>query len=522
MQRSNLPARAGRWSAGNPKKAILGWLAFVLVAFLVGGSVGQNMLADEDTGNGESRQADRAIAAAGLPEDADEQILVQGRNGVTQKDPRFTAAIQDVTKRLDAIPAVGYVRSPLTEGNEGQFSKDGRSALIAFGIPGDDEATVEKVDATLAATQAAQRQHPALRIEQFGDASADKALSASFDEDFQRAEVLSVPITLIILLVAFGALVAAVLPLVLALTAVAATLGLLAPLSQVFPVEESISSVVLLIGLAVGVDYCMFYLRRWMEERDAGRESDAALTAAAATSGRAVLISGFTVMAAMAGMFFAGSAVFTSFAWGTIMVVAVALIGSLTVLPALLSILGRRGWIEKGRVPFISKLRHRNHGESRVWGAILDRVLRRPALSALAATALLVALTIPALGMHTMNPGIAGLPRDLAIMQTYDRITAAFPGGPVPAVVTVQADDVTSSTVQAGIADLERRALATGKMSGPVDVTVNPDKTLAIVSIPLAGQGTDEVSEDALATLRGEVIPASIARVPGAEAAVTG
>jgi RND superfamily putative drug exporter len=150
---------------------------------------------------------------------------------------------------------------------------------------------------------------------------------------------------------------------------VAATIGLLGPLSQVVPLDEAVSSFVLLVGLAVGVDYSMFYLRREMEERDAGRTPEAALNAAAATSRRAVLISGFTVMVAMAGMFLAGSATFTSFAVATILVVAVSVIGSLTVLPALLSKLGDK--VEKGRVPFIARRRHKTHGESRVWGAIL-------------------------------------------------------------------------------------------------------------------------------------------------------
>ena len=168
----------------------------------------------------------------------------------------------------------------------------------------------------MAMVVAAQKAHPEVRVEQFGGASADKAISKSFDDDFQRAEFLSLPITLIILLVAFGALVAAGLPLLLGMTAVIGTLGLLGPVGQLMPLDESISSVVLLVGLAVGVDYCMFYLRREMEERDAGRSPDAALAAAAATSGHAVLVSGFTVIVAMGGMFLAGNAVFESFAAG--------------------------------------------------------------------------------------------------------------------------------------------------------------------------------------------------------------
>jgi RND superfamily putative drug exporter len=193
-------------------------------------------------------------------------------------------------------------------------------------------------------------------------------------------------------------------------TAVAGAIGLLGPLSQLHAIGGEVSSVILLIGLAVGVDYSMFYLRREMEERDAGGSPQAALAAAAATSGRAVLVSGLTVMIAMAGMFFAGNAQFVSFALGTILVVAIAMLGSLTFLPAMLSWLGQKGWTEKGRVPYFGRLRHRRPEGSRVWGAVLDRVLRRPAVAALLAGGLLVGLTLPALGLKTINTGIQGLP----------------------------------------------------------------------------------------------------------------
>src|SRR4051795_8784421 len=378
VPKRNMAARAGYWSAKHRKLAIGGWLAFVVIAFVLGGAIGTNTLSDDDSGNGESRVADKAITAADFPDKADEQVLVQSRDGKLKvTDPKFKTAVAGVVTELKSAKDVVDVQSPLKKGNEGQVSKDGRSALVTFSIPGDEELDT-KVVPSLNATAAAQRAHPDLRIEQFGDASADKALGASLDDDFRRAEFLSLPITLIILVVAFGALVAAGgprlagitvrcgprgasvrggRPLLRATTAVIVTLGLIGPISQAFPMDESINSVVLLIGLAVGVDYSMFYLRRMMEERDAGRSSEAALEFAAATSGRAVLVSGVTVMIAMAGMFLAGNAVFASFAVGTILVVAVAMLGSITVLPAVLSKLG--DGVEKARVPFVSRLRHR-------------------------------------------------------------------------------------------------------------------------------------------------------------------
>ena len=170
----------------------------------------------------------------------------------------------------------------------------------------------------------------------------------------------------------------------LGLTAVMAAIGLLAIPSQLFAMDEAANSVILLVGLAVGVDYSLFYLKREREERAAGKGPEAALEAAAATSGRAVLISGLTVIAALAGMFLGGTAIWTSIGIGTIMVVAIAIAGSLTVLPATLSWLGDR--VEKGRIPFLGR-RAQAAGGSRVWGAVLDRVLARPLVSAVASAA---------------------------------------------------------------------------------------------------------------------------------------
>src|SRR3954471_16251444 len=522
MKNRSLAARAGRWSAQHRKKAIAGWFLFVILATVIGGAVGQKSLADEDMGNGESQRGDRIVKAADFPDQTGESVLVQGRSGLKTSDPRYTAIVRDVVSRLEQTKGVRRIENPLDPRYAGNVSKDGRSMLVDFQLPGDLDAAEKLVDASLATTAALQRAHPEATIAQFGDASADKGLSKALDDDFKKAEFLSLPITLAILLVAFGALVAAGLPLLLGATAALGTIGLLGPVSQIHALSDQVSSVVLLVGLAVGVDYVMFYLRREMEERDAGRAPEAALEAAAATSGRAVLISGFTVMAAMAGMFLAGNAVFVSFGIGTILVVAVAVLGSVTVLPAMLAFLSRKGWTEKGRVPWVAKRRHRTHGESRAWGAVLDRVLKQPVVAVVLAGGLLVALAIPAFSMHTMNPGIAGLPRNIEVMQTYDKIQAAFPGGPVPAVTVVKAADVTSPEVTKAMADLVQQALASGQLMEPSHIEISPDKTVATVALLIKGDGTDAASERSLSTLREDVVPATVGRLPGAEVAVTG
>ena len=260
-----------------------------------------------------------------------------------------------------------------------------------------DEASlyIDKINAALDKTAA---EHPGFEVNHVGSVTTTKATDAAFNSMLAKAGMVALPLTLVILLLVFGSAVAALIPLLLAITAVFATNSLIALPSQFIPVDTSIAEVILLIGLAVGIDYSLFYLRREREERAAGRSESAALEAAAATSGRAVLVSGITVLVAMAGMFLSGDKTFMSFSIGAMMVVAVAMIGSLTVLPALLGKLGDR--VEKGRIPFLHRLRSKN-GESRVWNAILTAVLRRPVVSAVAAGAVLVALTIPAFSLNT-------------------------------------------------------------------------------------------------------------------------
>jgi len=496
----NLAARAGRWSAQHRKKAIFGWLAFVIVAVFIGGSVGTKTLGDSDFGIGESGRADKAVSDH-FPDKGAESVLVQSRGGARTDDAGFRATVDDVVGRLERTKNVRNVKSPYGPDSAGQLSEDGRSALVTFELPGANPE--DKVDPSLNAVSSLSKQHPSFRVEQFGDGSADKALSKAFEDDFRRAEFTSLPITLIILILAFGALLAAFVPLVLAITAVAAAIGLLGPISQIWPVDESISSVVLLIGLAVGVDYSMFYLRREREERARGRSEEAALEAAAATSGRAVLVSGFTVIAAMAGMYFGGAATFMSFATGTILVVAIAVLGSLTVLPAILSKLGDR--VNKGRVPFMKP--ERRTGEARAWGWVLDRVLRRPLVSMILAGAVLLALALPVLHIHTADSGVDGLPRSLAIMKTYDRMQAAFPGETFSADIVLEGRNLNEAQVRDAAQRMREVARESNQFQEPVTVDLSRDGQLAVVEVPLAGNGSDDRSMDAVRTLRSDVVP---------------
>ena len=331
--------------------------------------------------------------------------------------------------------------------------------------------------------------------------------------------VVTSPLTLGILLAVFGSLVAAIVPVGLALTAFMAAGGLLALTSRAVHIDGTATSVMLLVGLAVGVDYTLFYLKREREERARGNSPGQALRIAAATSGRSILVSGLTVVAAVGGLFLTGNATFKGVAEATVLVVAIAVIGSVTVLPALMSLLGDR--IEKGRVPFVHKLR-RAESESRAWRAVLRLVLRRPARSAVIAGGALALLALPLIGMKTALPGNSDLPKNLPVVQTFDRLSTAFPAAPQPAYVVVAAPNVNTPAVQAGLRAMSAQAAASGQMSAALTTRVNAAGTVAEVSIPLNGDGSDSTSVHALKALRGTVIPDTIGKVPGVHVYVTG
>ena len=508
----NLAARMGHWSARHRKTAVFGWLAFVVLAITLGSLIPRAELTRAEQNVGATREAQEILDAHGWQDPASEMVLVQRTDGASEADA--TAALTDVVDTLEGTANVTDVASPLS--GAPLVSADGRSALVTFDITGDAEDADTKIGPIADAVAAVSARHPDVRVEEFGGASADVALGEALDSDFQRAEYLAIPLTLAVLLLTFGAVVAALLPLLFALTAFAGALGLLTFASQIWHVDGTAQTVMLLIGLAVGVDYSLFYLKREREERARGRGPVDALDIAAATSGRSVLISGLTVMVAMAGVFLTGIPVFTGIGVATMLVVAVSVLGSLTVLPALMSWLGDR--IEKGRIPLLHR---REARPSRFWSAVLGAVLRRPAIAAVVACAALVALAVTTVGLQLRNEGVRDLPQDLPVIQAYNHIADAFPGGSSPAEVVIEADDVAAPEVQAAVGELRSRALGTGQMNEPVDVRTSADGEVAVVSVPLVGDGEETASVDALHALEG-IVDDTVGRVDGATAVVTG
>jgi len=505
----NLAATLGGWSARHRLTAVGAWLALVVVTVLLGSAAGQVTMTQAEYGVGESGQASWTLVNAGIKDPASELVMISG-SGASPDKAALRSAVSAVLAAVQATGQVSGARAPVT-------AASGRQVLLQFAMKGDPDTASNRVQPVEDAVTRVQAAHRDVTIEEVGQASVSKWFNDTIFRDFKQAEWTVVPLAIGILLVVFGALVAALLPVLLALTAFLAANGILALVSHAVHVDTSASSVMMLMGMAVGVDYCLFYLRRDREERARGAGNEAALRTAAATSGRSVLVSGLTVMVAMAGMFLAGVQIFDGFAIATISVVLIAVVGSVTVLPALLSLLGDK--VEWGRVPFLDRTSGPAGG--RFWTAALDRVLSRPGRSAVLATGLLLALAAPALSMHTEFLSVQQmLPSSTPIVQRYDHIMAAFPGGPAPAVVVVKAPDIRSAAAQRQIAALASyRSSALGQ---PVHTSVYPKANVAEIDIPLAGSGNDATSRQALATLHDTIVPATVGKIPGGAALVGG
>lgn len=528
-----IAARAGVWSARHRWTAVTVWVLFVVLAMGLGSAAGTVEVKDSEQMSGEISQAERIIEDAGLEEPVGESVLIQGVDPSTSAtDKEFRAGVAAVVAAVESTGEVADVTSPY---DTKTISKDGRSALVQFNMRGDPETSTERVEPVLKAVEGVQEQHKdTLRIAELGGASMNKTFDEAFGDDFKQAEISAVPVALGILLIAFGALVAALLPVVLALTAIMATMGLMGVVSHVMPMTDTANSVMLLVGLAVGVDYCLFYLRREREEREAGRDAETALRIAAATSGRAVIVSGVTVCVAMAGMLFTGLAEFKAMGLASLMVVAVAMVGSVTVLPALLSLLGER--VERGRVPFLNRLKQSKKqreavraggrggtGESRVWRAVLGRVLRRPKISLVIAAGALAAIALPAVGMQTQNFTLDQEFGDsMPIVQTYERVNEAFPGGAEPAEVVVRAKDINAAPVRQALADFRTRAVSSGASEGPVEIVMHDAQNIAIIEVPLIGGSDQDRAEKSLGLLRDTVRPDTLGTVDGVEAPISG
>ena len=514
MGKPMLTVRIARWSAEHPWRAIGAWILFVAICVGAGAAAGTKQADFDDNPKGELATYQSIVDESGYDYPATENVLISARSGELDTEEAMAAAA-DVRTGMGGLSGVDSVSEPLP-------SPKGTAVLLNVKLSGEADSATEKIQPLLDETASVQDRYPDLRIEQVGGASLDKALTETLGKDFQKAELISIPVTLLIMLVVFGALIAAGVPVLLAMSAVGTALGLSALVSHLIPATDNTSSMILLIGMAVGVDYSLFYVRREREERAKGAGHVDAVEIAAATSGHAIVVSGIAVTVAMAGMFVVNDIVFSSIAVGTILVVLAAMIGSITVLPALLAKLGR--WIDKPRIPLLWRLSMRADRESKFWRAVLQPSLRRPVTTLVISAGVLVGLAIPAFGMTLNAPSEEDLPRSIPIMQSYDRLTDAFPSTGASHEIAVRVPADQTDNARQAVDELLGRLAADSQFANDQAPEVNETAggRIFLISAGIPHDGASAAADRSLEALRTELLPATIGTVAGAEFAVSG
>ncbi len=503
--RRPVTVRVARWSATHPWRAIALWLVFVVACVALGSAAGTREMSDVDSGVGQSGQAFRVVHDAGLESPDAENVLISARGQAFDRSAARQAAGQ-VRTRLAALPVVSAVAAPVA-------SKDGRSLLVTATL----KPSTDSVTSLQAVTAAVQRGQPSLRVEEVGDVSLGDAIDQQVGDDLSAAAIFSLPVTLLILLVAFGAIIAAGVPVLLALSAVAAATGLSALASHLIHDSGSTSSMILLMGMAVGVDYSLFYVKRAREERHRGHTHLDAIEIAAETSGHSVLVSGAAVIVSMLGLFMARDAVFASLALGSIVVVAVAVIGSLTVLPAVLVKLGRG--IDRPRVPLLWRLATQTR-EPRFWPKVLRPALTHPVRTLLVSVVVLGALAVPALSLRLQSDTARSLPTSIPQTQTLSRLTAAFPSQNTTQTVVVKATAGEAKAVAAQLTSLRLRAERSPLFAPSTDeaqVVSSADGTVHKVALDTPYDAESKQAHQALSQLREQLVPQALSGVRGAQ-----
>ena len=500
---ARLVGAAARGASRRPKLTILMWLALVIGCLLAGSLSGTRQLSNAASGTGESAQAEVRLHRAGLVDPATESIMITAASRA-----QVATAVSALGRRARQLPSVAAVAPPVTKAG-------GRTTLVVVslrGDPNDSDTHVAPLERTVAAVRAT---HPDVTVREAGGGSSGRAINQAVDNGLHRAELISVPITLVILVLAFGALVAASVPLLLGLTSVAAAVGAGSLVSHLVPMGNSTAPVVVLIGLAVGVDYSLFYIRRERAERQAGAAADAALRAASTTVGRAIVIAGATVIIGLAGLLFTGFGVFTSMAVGAIIVVAIAVLGSVTVLPAVLALLGDR--INKGR---IWRRRPRSDGGG-VWGRVARAVTGHPRSALVLALLLLAGIAAPILRMHTANPGEHDLRATNPVIVAEHAIERAFPGSADTAELVVSGHGLGSAAARTALAQLGHQGQRITAASGQMSVRVARDGETALVAIPIR-DANRTVAHRSVTALRSQLKPATARLIAGARAQLGG
>ncbi|MGH3013210.1 MAG: MMPL family transporter, partial [Gaiellaceae bacterium] len=475
--------------------------AFVVAGFLITSLLGDALTTEADVTNTPEAKAAELLVEERMPgaaQDPDEALVVRSSEH-TVDDPAFRAYLDGLlaqAARLGAEPTASYY----TDGDESLVSPDRDTTTVPLRLADDDEGTVEGlVDAVVRADGDEDFQAAIT-----GPLTVDLDFNRAAEEDLQRGEMFGIGIALIVLLVVFGAFVASLVPILLALVSIVVALGLTALVGAGFELSFFVVNMLVMMGLAVGIDYALFVVSRYREEREKGIEKLEAIANAGSTASRAVFFSGVTVVLALIGMFLIPSTIFRSLAVGAILVVLVAVVAALTLLPAVLGLLGDR--IDSLRLPF-----RRSRSGGGFWARVAGAVMQRPVVSLVLSVTVLVAAAAPFVGINTGFAGVSTLPDSFESKRGYELLEEELGYGTAPAQIVIDGE-IASPSVQAGIDRLES-SLASDDAFGRPELTVNDAGDLAVMTVLFGGDDTSEEAIEGVATLRDDYIPQAFAGV---------
>ena len=423
-----------------------------------------------------------------------------------------SADAQQILTELSRTDHVESVTGPI-------HSDSGAALLYTVAIDGDPDTASDRLDPLRATVQALGGEFGSLTISQTGEASIIDEFQNWLGEDLNRATLISIPTTLVILLIAFGAIMIAVLPIAIGAASVLSALGLWAVASQIVPDTGIVPDVITLIGLAVGIDYALFYSRRYREEAHAGHGPMAATEIAARTAGHSIIVSGTAVALAMAGLLLVGETLYSGVAIGAILVVVVAMASSLTAMPALMRLIHR--WIDKPRIPYVWRLAHNK--DNRALRAMLRLVIRHPWIALAAAAVILAVMAAPALGMKLSTTTIDDYPAKLSSLQVYNEVRQDFPDTTSSARIVVTSNEPDEAALRALADRIAQRTAAEPTLFGAAgEPWISNDKRTLVLDVAVPYETTSQQAKNAVRELRENIVPGALGRFADADHGVGG
>jgi RND superfamily putative drug exporter len=499
MVRRLAPESLASASARHPARTVIVWVVALVLGFMASSALLDSAL----TGDAKLTNRPESVRAQKLLEDrigADRigQVLILHSDSMTLDDPAFEKRINAV---LEEAPQHGVAETVSPFDDDRLVADDGHTVLVQLAFPDEGEVSDHADDLNELIDIA---EGNGVSVRPFGFISLDEEISDIIDEDLAKGETIGVVVALIVLVIVFGALVASLLPIMVAIFAIAIALGVAAVIGQAFQLSILVTNIVTMMGLAVGIDYSLFVVSRYREERARGLDKYEAIAASGSTASRAVVFSGFTVVIALLGMFIVPHSIFRSIAVGSSLVVILAVLATLTLLPAVLALLGDR--IEKGRIR-----RHVVEGHP-FWDRVARAVMRRPVVWLVSGAAVLLILALPALGLKTGFSGIDAVPPETESAQAFRELTTKFEGSLDSPVEIVIDGNVESEEVGTAIDELISRTDDDAAL-GTARIELFPDQDLAVVNVATAGNPNAPESLRAVERIRHEYVPATFAGV---------